>query len=145
MIAGVRPEPPSYLGALTDPVIDFTRDQARAIIGGYVYRGSKFPELVGYYLAGDYVTNKVWAIALDENTMTATKLYLADFYAGNLATWGQDNGGEVFMGDVAGTGSLYTLERVDEPVPDAPPLLSQTGAFADLAAAIPASRGCLTG
>lgn len=139
LIAGVRPEPPSYLGTLTDPVIDFTRDQAQAIIGGYVYRGSKFPELVGYYLAGDYVTNKVWAIALDENTMTATKLYLADFSAGNLATWGQDNGGEVFMGDVAGTGSLYTLERVDEPVPDAPPLLSQTEAFADLAAAVPSS------
>lgn len=139
LIAGVRPEPPSYLGTLTDPVIDFTRDQAQAIIGGYVYRGSKFPELVGYYLAGDYVTNKVWAIALDENTMTATKLYLAEFSAGNLATWGQDNSGEVFMGDVAGTGSLYTLEPVGEPVPDAPPLLSQTGAFADLAAAVPSS------
>jgi hypothetical protein len=139
LVAGVRPEPPSYLGTLTDPVIDFTRDEAQAIIGGYVYRGSRLPELFGFYLAGDYATNKVWAIALDENTMTATKLYLADFTAGNLATWGQDNSGEVFMGDVASTGPLYTLEQIDEPVPDAPALLSQTGAFADLAAAVPSS------
>jgi uncharacterized repeat protein (TIGR03806 family) len=137
LIAGVRPEPASYLGVLTDPVIDFSRDEARAIIGGYVYRGSRFPELYGHYLAGDYVTSQVWAITLDENTMTATKVYLANFLAGNLATWGQDNDGEVFMGDVAGTGPLYTLDRIGEPVPDAPPLLSETGAFSDVAAALP--------
>ena len=137
LIEGPRPAPASYLGELTDPVIDFTRDEAQAIIGGYVYRGSKFPELYGHYLAGDYVTNQVWAIVLDENTMTATKLFLASFTAGNLATWGQDEDGEVFMGDVASTGPLYTLARVDDPVPDAPPLLSQTGAFADLENAVP--------
>ncbi|MGB8224857.1 MAG: PQQ-dependent sugar dehydrogenase [Polyangiales bacterium] len=137
LIAGVLPEPPSYLGILTDPVIDFTRDEADAIIGGYVYRGSKFPELYGRYLAGDYVTNQIWAITLDEITMTATKVYLANFTAGNLATWGQDNSGEVFMGDVASTGPLYTLERIGDPVPDAPPLLSETGAFSDLEAVVP--------
>ncbi|MGB8331921.1 MAG: PQQ-dependent sugar dehydrogenase, partial [Polyangiales bacterium] len=137
LIAGVLGQPASYLGVLTDPVIDFTRDEARAIIGGYVYRGSKFPELYGRYLAGDYVTNQVWAITLDENTMTATKIYLANFNAGNLSTWGQDNDGEVFMGDVAGTGPLYTIDRISDPVSDAPALLSEIGAFSDLAAAVP--------
>jgi uncharacterized repeat protein (TIGR03806 family) len=137
LIAGVSEEPPSFLGVLTDPVIDFTRDEANAIIGGYVYRGSKFPELYGRYLAGDYVTSQVWAITLDESTMTATKVYLANFTAGNLATWGQDNSGEVFMGDVASTGPLYTLERVGEPVDDAPALLSEVGAFSNLAALVP--------
>jgi len=138
LIAGVIAQPSSYLGVLTDPVIDFTRDEARAIIGGYVYRGSKLPELYGRYLAGDYVTNQVWAITLDENTMTASKTYLANFPAGNLSTWGQDHSGEVFMGDVASTGPLYTLSRIGEPVADAPALLSETGAFSDLGAAVPA-------
>jgi uncharacterized repeat protein (TIGR03806 family) len=137
LIAGVIAEPPSYLGVLTDPVIDFTRDEARAIIGGYVYRGSKLPELYGHYLAGDYGTSQVWAITLDESTMTATKVYLANFTAGNLSTWGQDNSGEVFMGDVASTGPLYTIDRIGEPVADAPALLSETGAFSDLGAAQP--------
>lgn len=129
---GVFPQPAEYLGVLTDPVIDFTRSEARAIIGGYVYRGSRFPELYGYYLAGDYVTNQIWAISLDENTRTATKIYLTNFPAGNLATWGQDNAGEVFLGDVASTGPLYTLDRIGEPVADAPALLSEVGAFADV-------------
>lgn len=136
-IAGVRPEPDSYLGELTDPVIDFTRDEAQAIIGGYVYRGAKLPELEGYYLAGDYVTNRIWAISLDESTMTATKTYLTDFSAGNLATWGQDNEGEVFMGSVVGDNPLYALTRIEDPVGDAPSLLSQTAAFADLQEAEP--------
>jgi uncharacterized repeat protein (TIGR03806 family) len=137
-IAGVRPEPASFLGELTDPVIDFTRDEARALIGGYVYRGSKFPELVGDYLAGDYATNHIWAISLDEETMVATKDYLTDFTVGNLGTWGQDNNGEVFMGTVAGMEPLYTLARIDdEPIPDPPALLSQIGAFADMEAATP--------
>ena len=139
LIAGVRPEPPSFLGILTDPVIDFTRSEARAIIGGYVYRGSKFPELYGRYLAGDYVTNQIWAITLDENTMAATKVHLANFPSGNLATWGQDNAGEVFMGDVASTGPLYTLDRIGDPVADAPPLLSETGALSDVAGLAPSA------
>lgn len=138
-IEGVGPEPASYLGVLTDPVIDFTRDEARALIGGYVYRGAKFPELYGRYLVGDYVTNKVWAVTLDETTGRATKVHLADFYAGNLSTWGQDQDGEVFMGDVRSTGPLYMLERRDESVPDAPELLSETGAFSNILAGEPSS------
>ncbi|HSN85087.1 MAG TPA: PQQ-dependent sugar dehydrogenase [Polyangiales bacterium] len=137
LIAGPWSPPSEYLGTLTDPVIDFDRDEARAIIGGYVYRGTRFPELDGYYLAGDYVTNQVWAILLDENTMTASKAYLANFPLGNLATWGQDNQGEVFLGDVASTGPLYTLDRIGDPVADAPALLSELGAFSDMAAAEP--------
>ncbi len=139
LIAGVRPEPSSFLGVLTDPVIDFTRAEARSIIGGYVYRGSKFPELYGHYLAGDYVTNQVWAITLDENTMTATKVFLANFGPGNLATWGQDNNGEVFLGDVFSTGPLYTLDRIGVPVPDATALLSETGAFSNMGSAAPSA------
>lgn len=137
LIEGVFPMPSSYLGVLTDPVIDFTRDEANAIIGGYVYRGSKLPELYGHYLAGDYVTNRVWAFTLDETTMMASKVYLANFTAGNLSTWGQDNSGEIFLGDVASTGPLYTIERIGEPVADAPALLSETGVYSDVAAALP--------
>jgi uncharacterized repeat protein (TIGR03806 family) len=131
--AGVRNAPGSYLGVLTDPVLDFSRTEAQAIIGGYVYRGTRFPELYGKYLAGDYPTNKIYAITLDEATMTATKEQLTTFSPGGLGTWGQDNQGEILLGDVHTSNmSLYTLERIGEPVEDAPPLLSQVGAFDDL-------------
>jgi len=136
-IAGISPEPASYLGVLTDPVVEFQRNEAQSIIGGYVYRGSKFPELYGRYLVGDYVTHRIWAVALDETTMTATKTYLTNFAAGNLSTWGQDNDGEVFLGDIYGTGLIYALDRVGTPPPDAPRLLSETGAFSNLVVAAP--------
>lgn len=136
--SGYNP-PPVILGMLTDPVIDFFRQDAASVIGGYVYRGSKYPELYGKYLAGDWSTNKIWAITLDEASMTATADELTTFTPGALATWGQDNQGEIFMGDVYIEGqSLFTLERTSGPVPDAPEFLSQLGAFADLPTAEPA-------
>jgi uncharacterized repeat protein (TIGR03806 family) len=134
-ISGIHPEPASYLGQLTEPVVDFTRSEANSIIGGLVYRGSRFPELYGRYLVGDFGTNRIWAITLDETSMTGTKTYLTNFSAGNLVAWGQDSAGEVFFGNIYSTGLIYELERVTSPPPDAPALLSATGAFADMATA----------
>jgi uncharacterized repeat protein (TIGR03806 family) len=138
LVEGIRAPPASFLGQLTDPVIDFTRDEARALIGGYVYRGSRFPELVGDYLAGDFVTNRIWAISLDAGTGAATKRELTDFTPGNLATWGQDTDGEIYMGSVVGSAPLFTLAlEILEPVPDPPSLLSETGAFGSVVEAEP--------
>jgi uncharacterized repeat protein (TIGR03806 family) len=136
-IGGISGEPSSYLGILTDPVVDFTRSEAATMIGGYVYRGSRFPELYGRYLVGDYISDRIWAITLNESTLTGSKTYLTNFAAGNLATWGQDNDGEVFLGDIYGTGLIYRLDRVGSPPQDAPNLLSDTGAFSSVALAAP--------
>lgn len=133
LIDGPWEPPSSYYGVLTDPVIDFTRAEARAIIGGYVYRGTEYPELAGRFIAGDYVTNTIWAITLDINSMTATKEAISTFPSGNLATFGQDNQGNIFMGDVASTVPLQKLVREGNPVPDAPRLLSSLPAFDDVA------------
>lgn len=133
LLEGVRPVPASYIGVLTDPVIDFTREEASSIIGGYVYRGSAFPELVGRYLAGDWATRNIWAIDLDPASMTATKELLTTFTPGSLATFGQDNAGEVLLGSVSLEIPLQHLERVGVGVPDPPPRLSQIDAFSDLA------------
>ena len=132
MIAGPRPQPASYIGTLTDPVIDFMRTEAQALIGGYVYRGTSFPELSGRYIAGDYVKQTVWAITLDRNTMTATKEVIANFSPGALSTFGQDNQGEIYLGSVASNIPLQHLERVTDGAPEPPALLSATGIFEDL-------------
>ena len=132
LATGLRPPPATIIGIEQPPVIDFDRTEARAIIGGYVYRGTKFPELYGKYLAGDHILNNIWAITLDEQTMTATKEDLTTFTPGGLATWGQDKNGEVYLGDVFGTDALYTLNRIGGPSPEPPALLSLTGAFQDL-------------
>jgi len=124
--------PDPIIGTLTDPVIDFTRDEARAIIGGYVYRGSRFPELYGRYIAGDFVYSTIWAIHLDPDTMTATKQALTNFTPQQLATFGEDNWGELYLGDVQGAHPLQRLAVIGAPAIVPPALLSQTGAFANL-------------
>jgi hypothetical protein len=131
LVDGVRPKPETVIGIEQPPVIDFVRTEARTIIGGYVYRGTRLPELSGRYIAGDYTTDNLWAITLDINTMTATKDLLTTFPSGSLGTFGQDNNGEIFMGDVTGSNPLQQLERIGNPVPDPPALLSQTGALAN--------------
>jgi uncharacterized repeat protein (TIGR03806 family) len=138
-VEGPSSPPAQVLGILTEPVIDFGRADANALIGGYVYRGTRLPELQGRYLAGDYVTAKLWAITLDEASMTATATELTSFDPGSLGTFGQDKDGEVLLGSVASTGPLYTLERITEPIPDPPALLSQLGAFGSLATLEPSS------
>ncbi|RKT47467.1 glucose/sorbosone dehydrogenase [Thiocapsa rosea] len=132
MVAGPRAQPASYLGQLTDPVIDFNRTEAKAVIGGYVYRGTRFPELAGKFIAGDYITRNLWAITLDRNRMTATKAPIGTFDPGALSTFGQDNQGEVFLGSVASNIPLQQLTRADPGRPEPPPYLSDTGAFVDL-------------
>ena len=136
---GPDPAPSSFLGVLTDPVVDFTRDEARSITGGYVYRGSRFPELYGLYLVGDFIRGGIWSVELDEQTLRGTKSYLTNYSPGNLVTFAQDNDGEVFFTDIYSSGSIYELGGAGEPQADAPSLLSQTGAFSSMNGATPSS------
>lgn len=138
---GPKSRPQTVLGVLTDPVIDIPLPEARAIIGGYVYRGSRFPDLYGKYLAGDNVSGRIWAFTLDENAMQATKTLLTTWTDGALgfSTWGEDQSGELYLGHARSTMPLLTLTQVLDPTPDAPQLLSQTGAFDNLEALVPSA------
>lgn len=40
--------------AFTDPIAEYTHADGIAIVGGYVYRGHRFPKLVGKYVFGDF-------------------------------------------------------------------------------------------
>ena len=39
---------------MIEPVAAYGRPDGSAVIGGFVYRGSRFPELVGKYVFGDF-------------------------------------------------------------------------------------------
>ena len=50
-------------GARIDPVITYDHSENdRSITGGFVYRGSEIPSLVGSYVFGDFVTGRVWGL-----------------------------------------------------------------------------------
>ncbi len=53
----------SQSGSSVLPVMDYDiGGRGRSVIGGYVYRGSEFASLRGYYLATDYFSGRLWLI-----------------------------------------------------------------------------------
>jgi hypothetical protein len=46
---------------LRPPRATYGRDEGCSVTGGYVYRGQAMPELVGWYVFGDFCTGNLWA------------------------------------------------------------------------------------
>ncbi len=48
------------------------------VIGGAVYRGSRFPQLYGSYVFGDYITGNIWRLTYDSTQATPSQLLFVD-------------------------------------------------------------------
>lgn len=71
----------------------------QSITGGFVYRGSEYPALVGHYFYADYVNGKIWSLHKNGNTWV-NKLWLdTPFY---LSTFGEDWNGELYFASLTG-------------------------------------------
>lgn len=122
---------------IQEAVIAHPHTESRSITGGYVSSTSRLPELVGTYVYGDYVTGKVWGARHDGERIT-WRGELADSRLA-LSTFGRDHDGEVLLVDYD-TGTLHRLvPRASEANALFPRRLSDTGIFADVAAAVPAT------
>jgi uncharacterized repeat protein (TIGR03806 family) len=138
-----------YIGVNKRPILDYTHGEGQAIIGGYVYRGSQFAaDLGGKYIFGDNVQKKVWA--LDESTSPPGKILLCVMPTGSgpnsgsdytgLSSFGLDQNNELYLCQMSSLGGqIYKLARSGPPPASRPfpPLLSQTGAFQDVASLTP--------
>ncbi|MCC7204841.1 MAG: PQQ-dependent sugar dehydrogenase [Phycisphaeraceae bacterium] len=58
--------PPVDTIPLTYPVAQYDHSEGNAIVGGFVYRGSAIPNLVGKYVFGDLVRGRLFYFGLDE-------------------------------------------------------------------------------
>lgn len=133
-----RQVPANPLGVWTDPVVALGREDAGAIIGGYVYRGSRNPYLYGKYVFGDFVTGNIWALSYSFDGTRVTpgerELLLASPFAydDGIVSFGVDRNGEVFIVPAGADRKIYTLARTDG-FTNAPTRLSETGVFVDTA------------
>jgi quinoprotein glucose dehydrogenase len=88
---------------LIEPVWEYHHNVGKSITGGVVYRGKRAPQLVGKYLYGDYVTNRLWALDYD----IEAKKVIANYSLGKsenkpVITFGEDEAGEVYFTDFFG-------------------------------------------
>ena len=100
--------PPSgcNTGNLVLPVIEYDHSVGCSVTGGYVYRGTRNPRLIGQYIYGDYCSGRIWAGARNANgTVTSRVIFDATF---NISTFGEDAAGEMYVGGHS-NGVLYRI------------------------------------
>lgn len=94
------------------PVAEYGRTVGQSITGGYVYRGSAFPALVGRYVFADVVSRRLFSIAADTPpTLTLTTADGLDT-ALSIVSFGEGIDGELYAVNYGGT-----LHRVVQATP----------------------------
>jgi glucose/arabinose dehydrogenase len=87
---------------LVRPVFEYTTHEGGtcAITGGYVYRGSAIPGLVGAYLYSDFCVGEIRALRLEGRTVRREASL--GIGADSLASFGEDQNGELYVLSLAG-------------------------------------------
>jgi len=78
-----------------------------SITGGYVYRGTRFPNLYGKYIYCDYCTGLFWALYQGTDGVWVNDL-LFDGDDKDFATFGEDNKGELYVAGLE-TGVIFKV------------------------------------
>lgn len=75
-----------------------------AITGGYVYRGTQYPGMVGYYIFCDYVSGNWWTTV--SNGVGGWTSVKEPFTQDDISTFGEGADGEIYCASLSG-GEIY--------------------------------------
>lgn len=89
---------------LTLPVLEYDHGEGSSVTGGYVYRGKRLPDLVGQYIYGDFSSGRIWQAQKQGDGWTNELLLESGL---NLASFGEDEAGELYAVDIGG--GVYRL------------------------------------
>lgn len=106
---------PTYLAGLTDPIAEYPHTEGRSVTGGFVYRGTRYPALVGRYFFADYVEGKIWSMmktGTSPDTWSKPELELDT--ALNISAFGEDEDGELYVVSYA-DGTIRRLADANAP------------------------------
>ena len=124
------------------PAVAYSHAEGASVTGGFVYQGSRFPELKGRYIFGDYETRRIWSatITKNEDGSADSLTGLTDLVdpSVRIVAFGEDTSGELLLLHFD-EGTIYGLERneaMSEPSAF-PRLLSETELFKDVVKQVP--------
>lgn len=90
------------------PVTQYSHDFGCSVTGGYVYRGSTFPDLQGAYVFGDFCSGTIWAVPEDAEPGTRPiELRQTDLA---ISAFGEDVAGELYVSDLASGRILQVVD-----------------------------------
>ena len=94
---------------MVDPFFVYPREDGRSITGGYVYLGTRVPALRGLYVFADFISNRLFALALpaDRTTRVAQPIALGRWPVMPSA-FGRDAHGELYFASFA-SGDIYRI------------------------------------
>jgi glucose/arabinose dehydrogenase len=109
--------------ALIDPVAQYDHDDGTAVIGGFIYRGTKIPALAGKYVFGDLSdpngTGRLFYSDLSTHVIEALRVGTTPRELGTaLFSIGEDDADELYA--LAGSGQILKII----PLPVSPALLN---------------------
>jgi glucose/arabinose dehydrogenase len=101
---GVSTDLTGLPAGLIDPLIQYDHDEGISVIGGYIYRGTLMPELVGKYVFGDFglsfgsPTGRLFYADLDTKVIREFLLGATDQPLGLFVKgMGEDENGELYV------------------------------------------------
>jgi glucose/arabinose dehydrogenase len=110
----------------TDPILDYPRSDGGSVTGGFVYRGNRLGNAFrGRYFFADYVSGRVWSIALAPTASGALASDRRDHTAelgggpvlGNISSFGVDADGELYIVNHGGSIVRITAPLATPPAP----------------------------
>jgi glucose/arabinose dehydrogenase len=101
---------------LTMPVATYGTGENCSITGGYVYRGTQVPALVGTYIFGDYCSGRIWGLRKSDRGEWVMRELLDTRLS--ITSFGEDEAGELYVVDHGG--AIYRLREATGAGPRTP-------------------------
>lgn len=119
---------------LINPIHTYPHSEGVSITGGYVYRGTNIPELIGTYVYGDFSSGTIWGLKYVEGQLQSNQVLVNTNL--NISSFGLHKG-DLYVVDFRG--SIYKLNKARSQVSNFPLKISETGCFKSLSPLSPAS------
>lgn len=119
---GRHPFAPARSGAFStdfiEPIAEYGHGDGVSVTGGFVYRGARFPALMGVYLYADYAFGTIWGLRCgDSGCGDPVVVWKRGAAAQMWSSFGELHDGELvlcaFDGGESGPGSLWKIDGVE--------------------------------
>lgn len=87
------------------PIAEYDHALGCSVTGGYVYRGTQYPSLIGHYLFGDYCSGRIWSLVQEPSGRWTMRQLLDSPF--NISSFGEDERGELYV--VHYGGAIYRV------------------------------------